>query len=393
MAPPATDVRTLGLILNPVAGVGGPAGLKGSDGLDVQATALARGSASRSTERALRALAAIAASRPGARVITAAGAMGEDAVRLAGLSPHVVHVGGQPSTSQDTASAAVAIAAAGASLVLFVGGDGTARDVASALPSGLPMLGVPAGVKMYSGCFAVSPSAAGALAARWIESAVPLEDREVLDIDETSIRAGRADPRLFAMVPVPFLQGRTQARKSATPSSESAGVRLAAAGAIAVMDPYTRYLLGPGGTMMEIARQLGVPKTPLGVDVVRAGQIELADASERELLALLAPDTSGRPPASARAMVTVIGGQGFLLGRGNQQLSAAVLRALGSAPLCVVATERKLTELGGRPLLVDTGDRDLDRSLTGYTTVITGVGRASVYPVHAPENEGAQSCV
>ncbi len=243
---------------------------------------------------------------------------------------------------------------------------------------------------MYSGCFAVSPSAAGALAARWIESAVPLEDREVLDVDEQAIRAGRVDPTLFALVSVPFMSGRTQARKSATPASEAAGVRLAAAGAIAAMRPGTRYLLGPGGTTREVARQLGLDKTPLGVDVVRDGQIELVDASERELLELLAEGSAADP---AQAMVTVIGGQGFLLGRGNQQLSSAVLRALGPDPLCVVATESKLTALGGRPLLVDTGDRDLDRTLSGYVPVITGVGRTSVYPVHAPENEGAHSCV
>jgi predicted polyphosphate/ATP-dependent NAD kinase len=339
----------------------------------------------------MRALEAIAASNPGVHVLTAAGDMGEDVVRAAGLSPTVVHRAGSVSSGADTTSAAAAIAAAGATLVLFVGGDGTARDVASGLPQGVPMLGVPAGVKMYSGCFAVSPAAAGALAARWVESAVPLEDREVLDIDEDSIRAGRVDPRLFAVVPVPFLPGRTQARKSATPPSEAAGVRLAAAGAIAEMDPGIRYLLGPGGTTMEIARQLGITKTPLGVDVVRAGLLELADASERELLDLLNPDASGGQPA--QAMVTVIGGQGFLLGRGNQQLSAAVLRPLGRNPLRVVATEEKLTALGGRPLLVDTGDRELDRTLAGYITVITGVGRASVYPVHAPDNEGAQSCV
>lgn len=382
--------RIVGLVINPIAGIGGPAGLKGSDGAHVQEIALAKGSASRSPERAARALAAVVSAFPGARVVTAAGAMGADAVRAAGLVPEVVYPGALRSTGADTASAVRAIAAAEASLVLFVGGDGTARDVAAGLPPGVPMLGIPAGVKMYSGCFAVSPSAAGALAARWIESTLPVEDREVLDVDEQAIRTGRVDPRLFAVVQVPILPGRTQARKSSTPASEAAGVRMAAAGAIATMDPTTRYLLGPGGTTMEIARQLGIPKTPLGVDVVRGGRVELTDASERELLQLLTAPTDAGP---AQAMVTVIGGQGFLLGRGNQQLSAAVLRALGTNPLRVVATEHKLTALAGRPLLVDTGDRNLDRTLAGYATVITGVGRASVYPVHAPENEGAESCV
>jgi predicted polyphosphate/ATP-dependent NAD kinase len=143
--------------------------------------------------------------------------------------------------------------------------------------------------------------------------------------------------------------------------------------------------------MMELARQLGVPKTPLGVDAVRGGSLIVADASEAQLLQLL--DASADAATPARAVVTVIGGQGFLLGRGNQQLSAAVLRRLGTDPLLVVATEQKLTDLGGRPLLVDTGDPDLDHRLAGYVHVTTGVTTASAYPVTAPEHEGAHSCV
>jgi predicted polyphosphate/ATP-dependent NAD kinase len=173
--------------------------------------------------------------------------------------------------------------------------------------------------------------------------------------------------------------------------SEAAAVRSAAAGAIAAMHDDTLYLLGPGGTTMEIGRQLGVSKTPLGVDAIRGGALVLADASEAQLLALL--DTAADAGTPAKAVVTVIGGQGFLLGRGNQQLSAAVLRRLGPDPLLVVATEQKLTDLGGRPLLVDTGDPDLDQRLAGYIRVTTGVTTASAYPVTAPEHEGAHSCV
>jgi predicted polyphosphate/ATP-dependent NAD kinase len=379
--------HTIGLLINPVAGVGGPAGLKGSDGAEVQAAALARGAHARSGERALAALTVIAAEHPHAEIITAGGAMGADAVRAAGLPARVVYLPCTPSTGADTTAAARAIEAAGADLVLFVGGDGTARDVASALLPGQPMLGVPAGVKMYSGAFAVSPSAAGALAARWLgDEQLPLEQREVLDVDEEQIRNGRVDPKLFALVQVPVVVGRTQSRKSATPVTEAAAVQAAARGAVAAMDDDTLYLLGPGGTTMEVARQLGVKKTSLGVDVVRAGTLVLADASERQLLDLVAG-------ARAQAVVTVIGGQGFLLGRGNQQISAAVLAALGRDPLLVVATEQKLALLLGQPLLVDTGNPDVDRSLAGYVRVITGVSSAGVYPVHAPENEGAQPCV
>lgn len=379
--------HTIGLLINPVAGVGGPTGLKGSDGPAVQAAALARGAHAHAGERGIRALAVVASAHPSAQVITADGAMGADSVRASGLTALVVYQSGEPSTGADTTAAAEAIMAAGADVLLFVGGDGTARDVASALQTWQPMLGVPAGVKMYSGCFAVSPAAAGALAARWLsDETVPLEQREVLDVDEDEIRKGRVDPHLYGLVSVPFLRGRTQSRKSATPASETAAVRAAARGAIAAMDAETLYLLGPGGTTMEIARQLGVAKTPLGVDVVRGGSLVLADAAERQLLEVVA----GAP---AKALVTVIGGQGFLLGRGNQQISARVLRALGPDPLVVVATEEKLTGLGGRPLLVDTGDPELDQDFAGYIRVTTGVHSASIYPVNAPENERAHSCV
>ncbi|MGO4103559.1 ATP-NAD kinase family protein [Leifsonia sp. YAF41] len=427
-------IRTIGLLINPVAGVGGPAGLKGSDGPEVQATALARGAHARSGERAVAALTVIAAAHPQAEIITADGAMGADAVRQAGLSARVVYQADVPSTGADTTAAALAIEEAGADLILFVGGDGTARDVASALRPWQPMLGVPAGVKMYSGCFAVSPTAAGALATHWLgDEKVPLTEREVLDVDEEQIRHGRVDPKLFALVQVPFIVGRTQSRKSATPVTEAAAVQAAARGVIAAMNDTTLYLLGPGGTTREVARQLGTPKTPLGVDVVRVdaakkGELVLADASEQQLLDLIASLAAGpssdpahsaadssddssrvrsnrRVPtaggddlgaraatagvtdgvAHAQAVVTVIGGQGFLLGRGNQQISAAVVAALGNDPLLVVATEQKLALLLGQPLLVDTGDPVVDRTVAGYIRVITGVGSTGVYPVTAPE--------
>ncbi|MFF2274730.1 ATP-NAD kinase family protein [Agromyces sp. NPDC058126] len=419
----------LALVVNPVAGVGGPAGLAGSDGADVQVEAAVRGSHPRAAERARLALEVVATTADDTRqpVLTAAGPMGEDAVRAAGLEPHVVYRPGgdgprasaSETTAADTTAAVRALVAAGATLVLFAGGDGTARDVAAGLgatppvPSvGTPVrraaepatppgvsaagaderhgvvaaLGIPAGVKMYSPAFAVSPRAAGALAAAWVEAsgpggALPVQEREVLDIDEAAMRRARVEPRLYGTMPVPYRAGRTQSRKAATPASEHAAVVAAARGAARAMRPGVRYLLGPGGTMAELARELGVAKTPLGVDVVLDGRLVLAGASERDLV-----DEISRGPA--KAVVSVIGGQGFLLGRGNQQLSPRVLRLLDDDPLVVVAPEQKLIDLGGRPLLVDTGDPRVDARLAGFARVITGSGASSFYPVHAPDIEG-----
>ncbi|MFE6997903.1 ATP-NAD kinase family protein [Microbacterium sp. NPDC057659] len=421
----------IGLVVNPVAGIGGPAGLAGSDGADVQRSARERGSAPRAGLRALTALEVVASRHPGAVLATASGAMGADAVRAAGLVPWVVYPpcselsdslhsnagSGQlrdttsGTDAADTAAAVAALAAAGCELILVVGGDGTMRDVVDGLASvrtqgdgpadgyvgvsadiresvlhpsraeeRMPaVLGIPAGVKMYSPVFAVSPRAAGSVASEWLSrGGLPATEREVLDIDEEQMRRVRVSPTLFGTLPVPVVPGRTQARKAATPASEQAAVAAAARGVVARLEPGVRYLLGPGGTTAEVARILGIRSTALGVDVIRDGELLATAASEQQLL-----DEIAQGPA--KAVVTVIGGQGFLLGRGNQQLSARVIRALGDDPLLVVAPEQKLIDLGGSPLIVDTGAPDLDARLAGHIRIVTGASTTAFYPVAAPE--------
>lgn len=390
----------VGLIVNPVAGIGGVAGLKGSDGTQTQHLAISRGAQLRAAARARDALRVLARTFPDAEVLTAGGALGEDVVTAAGLHPVVVarsprHSGMSPSvgpatTAADTVRAARALRGSGAELLVFAGGDGTARDVYDAVGDTVPVLGVPAGVKMYSGCFAVSPAVAGTLMADLLaRKSLSYQPTEVLDIDEDAIRAGGADPVLHGLLLAPAVAGRTQSRKTAAPASESSAVQRAAAGVAELLRPGVRYLLGPGGTTAELARQLGVLNTPLGCDVIEGGRLVYADADEATLLDAVV----GQP---CQVIVTAIGGQGFVLGRGNQQLSPRVLREIGARPLVVVATDDKLTRLGGRPMLVDTGDPALDQDLSGYVRVITGPGTSSLYPLQAPERSteliGANLC-
>lgn len=368
-------VTTVGLIVNPIAGIGGSAGLKGSDDPRIQAQALERGAEPRAGARAAQALRALAA-RASVRMVVPPGHMGEATVACSGVDFEVIPMSLRPvTTAADTQAAAREIARRNLDLLLFTGGDGTARDVATAIGSRIPALGIPAGVKIYSACYAVSPAAAGEASAAFLaDPARPTVAAEVLDLDETAAREGRASPRLAGALAVPAAGGRLQGRKAPTPLSQAEAVHAAARAAVALMRDDLRYVLGPGGTTAAISAELDLPATLLGVDVIDRHRVIAADVSESELYRLVSA-------APSRVIVTVIGGQGFLLGRGNQQISPRVVRVVGRDGLIVVCDKHKLVNLAGRPLLVDTGEPALDRELCGYARVITGHDATAVYPV------------
>lgn len=376
---PAARMR-FGLVVNPVAGLGGRVGLKGSDGADAQARARALGARPRAGERAALALAELRSRLGGGVTVrTAAGSMGADAVVAAGLTPEVCDEPGSPTTPSDTVRAAAALAPR-VDLLLFAGGDGTARDVLDAVGPTVPVLGVPTGVKMHSAVFGVSPRAAGEAAALMAAGGVRLREAEVMDLDEDAVRAGRVSARLYGHLRVPDVPVRVQQRKiggTVTGPAAVSGIAAdlaARSAAIAGGGPPGLLVLGPGGTTRAIAAALGADVPVMGVNVLAGGRVVAADVSAAELEALVAA-------SPAWIVVTPIGGQGFLLGRGNQQISPDVLRTAGRDRLTVVATEAKLAALGGRPLLVDTGDEELDHGLRGHLPVLTGHGRTAMYPV------------
>ncbi|MES9608892.1 NAD(+)/NADH kinase, partial [Actinomadura sp. NPDC000929] len=260
-------------------------------------------------------------------------------------------------------------------LLLFAGGDGTARDVLDAVGSSVPVLGVPTGVKMHSAVFGATPRAAGEAAALMAAGGVRIRDAEVMDLDEDAVRDGRVSARLYGHVRVPDIPVRVQQRKVGGTVADPSSVAGIAAGLAERAGPSGLLVLGPGTTMRAVAAALGADVPLMGVNVLAGdGTVVAADAAAAELEAL-----AGATPAWIA--VTPIGGQGFLFGRGNQQISPAVLRAAGRDRLAAAATEAKLASLGGRPLLVDTGDEDLDASLRGHLPVLTGHGRFAMYPV------------
>ena len=368
----------LGLIVNPIAGMGGSVGLKGTDTAAILSEARARGAVPQAGMRAAVVLDALAAARPGLEMLAAPGEMGERIARCAGLRPTVA---GRPADGEtaaaDTRTAAQAMAAAGARLILFAGGDGTARDMAAALDGSVPAIGVPAGVKMHSAVYATSPRAAADLVLRALTHDIEAQPREVMDIDEEAFRAGAVSARLYGYMSVPYAPDLIQNVKTGGVSGERADLAGIAAEIAGRMEAGRLYILGPGTTTRALADALGLPKTLLGVDLVRDGAVCAADATEDDILQALA---AGPPGA---IVVTPIGGQGHFLGRGNQQIGARVVRSVGLDRLLVAATPEKLASLRGGTLHVDTGDPGLDRALAGWRRVITGRGSETVCRVAA----------
>jgi predicted polyphosphate/ATP-dependent NAD kinase len=369
--------KRIGLIVNPIAGMGGRVGLKGTDGAEALSRARELGATPQSAARAQIALKQVLTHlEPGLVVHTPSGEMGEVVARRLGIAPLIT--GGmipEATTSIDTQAAARALAASGIDLLLFAGGDGTARDVAEAIGTTIPALGIPTGVKMHSAVYATNPRTAGDAAARFLAASNPrTTEAEVMDIDEDAFRSGRVSARLFGMLRVPDIPQFVQHLKSGSASSDSRALLEIADDIIERMCDDALWILGPGTTTRAISDRLGLPKSLLGVDLVRRGAVIAADVTEQQLLGHL----DGSP---ARIVVTPIGGQGFLFGRGNQQLSPGVIRAVGKTNIIVIATQEKIAGLRGEPLLVDTGDADLDAELSGFMRVVSGFHTETVYRV------------
>lgn len=367
----------LGLIVNPLAGIGGPLGLKGSDGEMIVNQAKSEGAELQSSLRASKALSVIQSCKD-VEVFGFAGDMGEDAAVDAGLKFHVVgNANGQQSTANDTIAAAKILKAQGVDLILFAGGDGTARDVFRAVGNNVPVLGIPAGVKMHSGVYAVSPQAAGEILKGLIKgNLVDLGLAEVRDIDEDEVRAGVVRSRYYGELLVPREGRFLQHVKSSGREVEALVLQDIAADIVEGMEDGTLYIVGPGTTPRGIMEELALDNTLLGIDAVANGALVGSDLNERSLRALIA-----KHEGPVKLIITVIGGQGHILGRGNQQLSPGVIKDIGLENIVIVATKTKILELDGRPLLVDSNDREIDEGLSGYRKIITGYHDAIMYPV------------
>jgi len=351
--------KTIGFIVNPVAGMGGAVGLKGTDGKTILNKAISLGAKPIASQRAETFLAGLVATKKSLKLIVGAGCMGENQAMKCGFTFEVKGESKRETTSEDTQIIVKEMIKAGIDLLVFCGGDGTTRDILKAVGLNVSVLGVPTGVKMHSAIFAVTPQAAARVAISYLWGGLPLREAEVMDVDEQAFREGRLSAELYGYLLSPYEPHLIQGNKLESPMTENE-VRNQAAIAIYIieeMKPDLTYVIGPGTTTRTIGDLLDQKKTLLGVDLFQNKKIIASDVNEKQILEAI----KGK---AARIIVTPIGGQGFIFGRGNQQISFKVIRQVGLDNIVVVATKSKLDRL--KSLRVDTGDPELDKDLRAH---------------------------
>lgn len=370
-------MKKLGLIINPIAGMGGRVGLKGTDGPEILAQSMALGAVPRAHERTREALLGIPLDTfKNVQLLTCPGKMGEQTLAACGLTCELLDLPGSTlTTAQDTKKAADLMARSNVDLLLFTGGDGTARDIYAAVGNSLPVLGIPAGVKIHSAVFAANPEFAGKLTEAVLQGKVrEFREAEVMDIDENDYRHGRLTAHLFGYLKIPFLKRFVQRLKTGSPAQERYHQEAIAAAIVDDMNSDTYYIIGPGTTTRAVLERMGLNKTLLGVDLVYQKKLLGQDLAEADILSIT-------QHKKVSLILTPVGGQGYLLGRGNQQISPKVLKHFGRDNITIIATAEKLAALHTRPLLLDTGDKEVDQKLSGYFRVITGYDQVVIYRV------------
>lgn len=365
----------LGLIVNPVAGLGGTVALKGSDGEDTAAKAIALGAEPKSNSRTKAALEVLVPHQSNITIYTVNDEMGEQTAKALGFNTQVVYQSNSPTTSDDTEAAARLLQQQGVDLILFAGGDGTARNICHAVEDSVPVLGIPAGCKIHSGVYAITPKAAGRVVEMLVKGElVTLSDADVMDIDEVAFRQGTVKAKRYGEMQVPSEVRYVQAVKNGGKETDELVLADIAAYVVSEMDADTLYVMGSGSTVGAVMEEMGLENTLLGVDLVEDQALVGQDLTAQQILEL----TTGR---ETKLVITLIGGQGHIFGRGNQQLSPALIKAIGRDNIIVVATKTKLQALNGRPLICDTGDSKLDDELSGYIRVTSGFNDHIMYAV------------
>jgi predicted polyphosphate/ATP-dependent NAD kinase len=354
-------IPRIGFIVNPIAGMGGKVALKGTDGMEEQARQL--GAKPVAPYRAKEFLQALEGTF---HLSTCSSPMGEDITRECKIPAQIIYHCKKPTTPQDTKNAAKAMM--NLDLLIFVGGDGTAQDIIDAIDMEIPLVGVPSGVKMYSAVFAMTPREAARVTNRFLQG-LPVVEKEVLDIDEDAFRKDilKVSLKGYALVPN---DDTIQESKNFLEGGEDDKIAIAT-GAMDMLEGLT--IIGGGSTTYALKKLAGINGTLLGVDILDGKKLVAKDATENMILEHLQPNKK------AKIIISPLGGQGFIFGRGNEQISPEVIKKVGVNNIAILSTPNKLRGLPG--LRVDTGDRQLDKELSGYHTVYIGLKRKKVMKI------------
>jgi len=359
----------MGFIVNPIAGMGGKVGLKGTNGMLKKA--LARGAKPIASARAKEFLARLKELQLEAsiEISTCPTPMGEEEVKATGLTAQILPISiKSKTTAEDTKLAVRFLVKSKVDLIVFVGGDGTARDVLNAMREAnrVLVLGVPSGVKMYSGIFAANALDATEVVQAFLEKTAQIIDFEIMDVDEDAVRQDRLSVNLYGFLKGPFVPMRLVSSKQASPETldELENQLATARFVVENIDPKATYILGPGTTIRCIADLLDAEKTLLGVDVYRDKTV-IKDVNEQRMLQEI------KDWQNVWIILSPIGRQGMLLGRGNQQISPKIIKRVGKERIIVAATRSKIQGIEGKILRVDTGDSEVDNMLKGYIRVVT----------------------
>ncbi len=367
----------LGFIVNPIAGMGGKVGLKGTDGKEILEKAKSLGAKPDSPNKAKKALELLLPLKDELELYTYSGEMGENEAKEMGFNPVVLDEDKDDKMTEsiDTEEAAKKMKELGVDLILFAGGDGTARNIYNAIGDSVPVVGIPAGVKIHSGVYASHPRAAGTIAYDYLtDEHMETIDAEVMDIDEVAFRKGELEARLYGYLKIPLEPELMQVQKAGGVGSEEDALDGISDRVLEEMEDDIFYIVGSGTSLRPIMVKLGLENTLLGIDIIKNKKLIANDVSEKEILEIIGDE-------KAKIIVTIIGGQGYIFGRGNQQISADVITKVGKNNIIIVASKNKILSLEGRPLLIDTGNDEVNALFKGYMKVLTSYYVESVEKV------------
>ncbi|MFX1259666.1 MAG: ATP-NAD kinase family protein [Promethearchaeota archaeon] len=373
---------TLGLIVNPISGMGGSVGLKGTDGKIILKKAIELGAKPTAQGRIKQLLKELESIKSKLEFITCPGIMGESILKEMSFEYEVINhpIFKKNEGFLDTSAIHTKKAAEimkkneKIKLILFVGGDGTARDILNSIDKEKPCLGIPAGVKIYSSVFSLNPRIASSIIIQFLWDEIPLKESEVLDIDEREYRKDKLVSRLYGYLLIPHNPNFTQFSKMGSPETDLGNQERIAKRIIETLEENVYYLIGPGTTTKAIADALNQSKTILGVDLLLNNEIIALDLNEQQILEKI----EGK---EAKIIVSIIGRQGFLFGRGNLQFTPSILKKIGLKNLIIISTKYKLENIPSQKLRLDTRDCNLDKSMAGLYKVIVDYDDIRIYKV------------